>query len=1149
MRLRRLDLARYGKFTGHSIDFGAAEPGRPDLHIVYGPNEAGKSTTLAAYLDLLFRIEVQTNYAFLHPGPTMRIGGALEAGGTVHELVRIKRNQNDLLDAADRPVNQGLIAGMLGGIDRAAYRAMFSLDDETLEAGGESILESKGELGQLLFSASAGLAELSHRLVGLREDADRFHRRAGRDTGLRELKRTLDELEAQRREKDTFANAYAQLVAARDTARRQYEEALAARTATATRIDDVQRYLHAMPRLAAFRAASEQLAPLAELPEAPEGWTELLGKLGTEATELATEGTVLDGQIESLTKELHAVPADTAALAQADRVARLNDMQSPVVLLRDMAERGRDLSVQEADIAGLLVRLGRQGEAAPECLLLDAGITGTLRDLIGKRSGIDTALVNGWKARREARAMLVQALAAVEGNAALPTEAALRALTDVLDWLETDDHAIRLRAAAGDAAACEATLRDQLAALRPWQGDIDALARAAIPEREDWEQLQVDLGSARERHRQAANDVAAARAAVDTKADACRALTAVLGIVGESEAAAIRARRDAAWRAHRGILDGATADAFEMAMQADDGATAGRLAHASDAARLREAALALALAEAAAVRAEQRAQADAEALRDRQRAIDAVIAPLLPAGTTPAQMEAWLRKRQDALDTAARLKAAAQALGEARTDAEAATQRLRAVLQAAGAVAEDGMAVDALRRLGREAVVRATELRNRRSAIEACAATAARRRADVSGAIKAARDWQAAWRAACGQCWLGPEQSVAVVAEVLEVLPELRTALRQRASLRERLEGMRAALAAFGAEVAGIARAIGMDGDREGLVDAVKHRVAAAKAAEGRRDGLAGQLAAARGKRAAVDAALCAHGDQVSLVTGHFGVGTLAEAAACLAGVRARAVLRQQAGAAEAELLDGLRVTSVDAAEAALAGTDRAALEGELAGLQARLPDQDQRLRELFAQQDAAAGRVDAVGGDGAVARIEEQRRTVQLEIEDGAMRYLRLRAGIAATEHALRAYRQQHQSAMMAAASEAFRMITRGAYAGLSAQPGKDRDILIAVAADGSSKPADGLSKGARFQLYLALRVAGYQEFARTRGPVPFIADDIMETFDDERAEETLRVLTGMAGTGQVIYLTHHRHLCGIAERVCPGVGVIELAQGGGGG
>ena len=56
MRLRRLDLARYGKFTGHVLDFGEAVKGEPDLHIVYRPTRP-EITALAAFIDLLFGIE------------------------------------------------------------------------------------------------------------------------------------------------------------------------------------------------------------------------------------------------------------------------------------------------------------------------------------------------------------------------------------------------------------------------------------------------------------------------------------------------------------------------------------------------------------------------------------------------------------------------------------------------------------------------------------------------------------------------------------------------------------------------------------------------------------------------------------------------------------------------------------------------------------------------------------------------------------------------------------------------------------------------------------------------------------------------------------------------------------------------------------
>ena len=137
MRLNRLDLTRYGKFTDCSIDFGVPVPGRPDLHIVYGPNEAGKSTALAAFLDLLFGIETRSRFNFLHPYTAMQIGGSVELGAAPHELIRIKRAQSSLLDGNGLPIAEALLAGQLGNIDRDSYRAMFSLDDDTLEAGGE----------------------------------------------------------------------------------------------------------------------------------------------------------------------------------------------------------------------------------------------------------------------------------------------------------------------------------------------------------------------------------------------------------------------------------------------------------------------------------------------------------------------------------------------------------------------------------------------------------------------------------------------------------------------------------------------------------------------------------------------------------------------------------------------------------------------------------------------------------------------------------------------------------------------------------------------------------------------------------------------------------------------------------------------------
>ncbi|MBM3380728.1 MAG: hypothetical protein FJY39_13585, partial [Betaproteobacteria bacterium] len=75
MRIAEFNLIRYGRFTNRSLRFQA---GDRDIHLVVGPNEAGKSTLRAALCDWLFGIPVRTPLDFLHPMPELRVGGVME---------------------------------------------------------------------------------------------------------------------------------------------------------------------------------------------------------------------------------------------------------------------------------------------------------------------------------------------------------------------------------------------------------------------------------------------------------------------------------------------------------------------------------------------------------------------------------------------------------------------------------------------------------------------------------------------------------------------------------------------------------------------------------------------------------------------------------------------------------------------------------------------------------------------------------------------------------------------------------------------------------------------------------------------------------------------------------------------------------------
>lgn len=1156
MRLRRLDLTRFGRFTDRTLDFGEAREGRADLHIVYGPNEAGKSTASTAILDLLFGIASQSRYNFLHPYPTMRIGAALEIGGDLHEVVRIKRPQNSLIDGAGQPLAEHAIAGALGGIDRAGYQSMFSLDDLTLEAGGESILASKGDLGQLLFSASAGLADLSRSLVGLKAEADGFYRFKARSGELIEMKARLAALKAERERIDTLASHFVQLIELRDRAFQHYEEAIGARGRILARAETIQRLLNALPRLAALREIRGKLIPLAALPAAPRSWAAELPALQTTEVELATRMQGLSDEIAQASSELDAIVVDEIAADLAGPVERLATGRY-VTAVEDLPDRRLKLREAELVLFGILDRLERPAEPAPARLVLGSSVVGALRDLIERRSGVEAALASADDEVSKARRRLDEATARLrDPGDGFPVGSdrlgAMAALGSTLAALRGDDHAARRRLALRASTEAAEVLAQRLAALRPWIGEVQQLVDMEVPEATAIARRTASLGEAERRIDRYADDIERLTGEVLRQNAAIEAIDAIAGVLGDAEAVRLRAARDAAWNAHRGVLDAQSAQAFEAALHRDDAVTQARASHSADLAALRQATEALAVAEAGLAHARslhRSAVAVRQGVRDAIADMLRAMSPVFPDDMLLPQLEVWIDRRARALEAHAVLLAADRDRREAESDAAAARHRLTTALNALGIEHEVDASLDGL-------VVAAETVIARDAAMNALRDAAEDRRRDLSGreddsdrAVAAERSWAQAWASACAACWIGEGgtvPSVGTVREVVAAIAELGPALERRAGLADRIGKMERDQATFVAEAEALAERLGLSASSAAILDvaeAVRSRVQTAQAARTDRALRSGKLDVLRERQRTLAGEQAVHARRKAEMTSVFGVATLTEVADQLREIERRAELDEQADALTREVLDGLGVASMAEAEASLDAADRVALAADLAAEKARFADLDQRSRDLFADHGKAADGVEAVGGDDAVARLEEKRRTILLDIEERALRYLRLRVGAAAAEQALRAYRDQHRSSMMARASDAFRIISRGAYSGLATQPDRDSEVLIAVGADGRSREAGELSKGTRFQLYLALRVAGYHEFARSRPAVPFIADDIMETFDDVRAEQAFRLLAGMAQVGQVIYFTHHQHLCEIVRHVEPGVTVHTLA------
>jgi uncharacterized protein YhaN len=1158
MRISKLDLTRYGCFTNQSIAFQGKQAGTPDLHVIYGRNEAGKSTLLNAYMDLLFGIGGQSPFSFLHPYNTMRIGALLEFADGEQEFIRIKKQQGSLLDQAERPIGDGVIQRELGGLDRERYRTMFSLDDAYLQEGGQNILASKGDLGVLLFSASAGLADLGHRLNEVKVATEAFYKFHAKKGGLRDLKTRLDEIRALRAELDTQASAYAELTKNRDRMQKEYESAVEEDGRAAARIAEIDRLLLALPEAAELKRLQDQLSTLQSLPKVPASWTADLDRLKQEEAVLAADESRIEKALARVKDEIKELAVDEVALRVQAEMGRFEELRSRSVgAALDLPEKREERIAHKGTIDGVLARLERVGEMEPQRLVLSVSESGALRRLIESWSGVarkqETAIAEREKAETALATTEVAVLSPNEApETAAPSESAMASLSDLLREASTVDHVRKTSLAEHALNAARSKLNQQLKILSPWSGSIEELVDMDCPSIEQVQKRKVLLSEAAEEvniRKGEYDRLEQQRGDIELQLGAISATT---GILSDQEIRKIREERDAAWSQHRHDLEAESAQVFEAALQRHDDATDSRIAHLSDVERhrqLQEKISYFAASEDAARQMRDAAVEDHQQMRRRITENIANISPSLASFRTDlAHLETWLSGRARALETWEAVVAAEQSNTDADVELTEMTVRLEDSLCEAGHQVPRGGAIKDLMAIARQAVGEFAERREKRNKISELEAILAVRWNEEASAQKEVDEWNNKWAAACRSCWIGESAipSIDAVREILSELPRLQTDLIELKNIDRRIRGMEADDEELLGESRRLATALGLDdaGTASEIAERVEIYIQSVQSTVSALDRKKLELAGYETEQSDLAIKRGQHSASKSEMTKVLGVPALVEIELKLAEIKDRDSLSKNVADQRASLMRILAKSSLAEAEAVLGSAVQNDLEAEHARLTGMLPDQRNRARELYADFCKAKDQANSVGADARIAELEEQKRTNLIEINERAEEYLRLRAGVLAAEFALQAYREHHRSTMLQRTSDTFRRICSDRYTGLETQPNGPTETLVARVTSGGSRTDNELSDGARRQLYFSLRIAGYHEFVRNHLSLPFLADDVLESFDNPRAGETFRLLTEMSELGQVIYLTHHEHLCAIAKDVYPSVNIYSLEQ-----
>jgi uncharacterized protein YhaN len=242
MKILRLDLIAYGPFTDTVIDFAA---GRQGLHIVYGPNEAGKSSALRALRHLLYGIPERSQDAFLHPFAKMRIKAVLQSDrGDVLEVIRRKGRGSTLRAADDKTaIEETELQRFLNGVDADLFATMFGIGYEDLVRGGREIIQGGGDLGRLIFAAGSGASNLGAVLDELQADADALFRPSGQKQKINEAVGRLKQHRSALKESQLPGQEWA-------SHDRALKAALAQKTGVEEKLAAAQRKLNRLQRIA-----------------------------------------------------------------------------------------------------------------------------------------------------------------------------------------------------------------------------------------------------------------------------------------------------------------------------------------------------------------------------------------------------------------------------------------------------------------------------------------------------------------------------------------------------------------------------------------------------------------------------------------------------------------------------------------------------------------------------------------------------------------------------------------------------------------------------------------------------------------------------------------------------------------------------------
>ncbi len=1162
MRLARLDLLRYGRFTDASFELPQAER---DIHIVFGPNEAGKTTSLTAIEDMLFGIPERSPYNFLHSYDVMRVGAVLENGDDRFEFQRRKARRDMILgsDGEPLPGDERLLAPFLGGADRVYFDRMFNLSHGRLAEGGRAIVEAKDDVGQMLFAAGTGLADLRERLKQLEDEADRLWARRKSDRRLYyQAQDRLDEAQARQRQHSLTVSAWRTARKTLSDAEKTLQERRNEHETTSRELKKLARIRHVHGAVRQRRELTEGIAALGDVIVLDENAAEQLAQAEQQDAKIRAQVDVLTPQLEEAQQALEVIKFDEALVQRADDIVQLYEQRIAVRGEReDLPKRRDEYRLELESLARLAAEIGWEFEDPSELVerIPSRSNVEPVRGLLARHGELAAELRSVRKALEESHAALQDKAERLEEIGEATDMSGLAAVLNAVR--DSGDVAGRIRTAQGQVTEISGGIEKKLRSMKPALPAGTEIEALAVPPRDtviahrddvrDWAQRQ---GETKQRLTEARNDLERDQKALERR-------VRDEGVVAPGAVEEARGYRDTLWELvkaryiARSEIPAEEAQAYAEALEDLPASLEGAVEQADSIADRRfdkaQAAGELAVLAHNIAGHETRIgqlEADEEALKAEGEQLDqawqALWAEVPIEVLAPDAMLAWLEARENIVTLIGRQREAQRQLDENRREEQEAIAQVHAALTKLGWDAEE-IKADTLRVMveradtyRREQVAKAEKIDETREAVRTAKSEVARRQGELQKAEAERKSWQADWAKAVAAIDLQGDNKLELLAAQINIIDEMREHAATARDLRDkRIATIERDIGIFERAVAEVAVELAPDlmdsGADASVVELDRRREEALKLHQQHRE-LTDAVAERRRKIEELDQGRKADWTSVQPLLEAAGVEDVEELREAIGRSDQLRTLKEKLAGVMGTLDqqgDGLAIEDIEE-ECRDVDIDEARVREEAA--EAELRVLGEQLEEAIVARTEARKTFEVIGGDDAAARAAADCEEALAAMQEAAERYVRVRASGMLLRWAIDRYRKEKQGPLLKRAGELFRVLTRNSFERLEVRI-DERDImhLTGVRPDGEVVAVPGLSTGTEDQLFLALRIAAVEDYLARAVALPFVADDLFINFDPERSAAGFEVLGQLAERTQVLFYTHHPHLIEVAVDV----------------